>query len=406
MVDFIKKINDAIRTIKYRINPYTKIKTIDELNKVYALNYHDLSDLDLREHGDLFYDYDDNKTHPWTNNVIWPTLDKMPANFSPQKLLESSMRPRLIEKLHQSGKTGHGINIAIIDGQIDATNPEYSHQIKLISNSTKIQTSNTSPEHHGPLVACRAVGENTGTAPDANLYYFNVAKNRETNFFDSNIDAFERVLEYQKNAPESERIHILSCSFGLRANTSGQRATTEQIAKVYELIQQLHNLGIQIIHCSPAPTEQNDIEQRAQIEQTLKQQGYQTIHWHDQEFSNRNPNQPIFGRFVKSPDLISIPTRNMSHIDHHQDMRFDPNGGDSSAAPYLAGVFACALQGNTIFCTRENWQDELIEIMKQTASQHPMGGKIINPTGIVERVSQIARTMEMDLIKHQASQHE
>ena len=134
MVDFIKKINDAIRTIKYRINPYTKIKTIDELNKVYALNYHDLSDLDLREHGDLFYDYDDNKTHPWTNNVIWPTLDKMPANFSPQKLLESSMRPRLIEKLHQSGKTGHGINIAIIDGQIDATNPEYSHQIKLIQD--------------------------------------------------------------------------------------------------------------------------------------------------------------------------------------------------------------------------------------------------------------------------------
>jgi hypothetical protein len=44
--------------------------------------------------------------------------------------------------------------------------------------------------------------------------------------------------------------------------------------------------------------------------------------------------------------------------------------------------------------------------MKQTASKHPMGGKVINPTGIVERVSQIARTMEMDLIKHQASQHE
>ena len=45
-------------------------------------------------------------------------------------------------------------------------------------------------------------------------------------------------------------------------------------------------------------------------------------------------------------------------------------GGASSTYPYLAGIFACALQDNTIFFTRPNWQDELIEIMQQTATEH------------------------------------
>ena len=406
MVNFIKKINEAIRIIKYRINPYTRIKTIDDLKKIHSLNYHDLSALDLREHGNLFYYHNDNKTYPWTSNVIWPNADKMPDDFNPQKLLETSMKPRLVENLHESGKTGHGINIAIIDDQIDTTNPEYKERIKLVSNSAKFQTLNTNPAFHASLVACRAVGKTTGTAPDANLYYFNTVRHRDTNFFDTNIDAFERVLEYQKNATESERIHILSCSFGLGSNSGGQRATLEQITRIYELIQELHNLGVQIIHCSPAPTKPQDIEQRTQVENILKKRGYQTIYWCDQIFFNRNQDQLASIRFLEEPYLISIPTCNMSHVDYHQDIRFDPNGGDSSATPYLAGGFACALQENTIFCTRPNWQDELFEIMKQTANEHPLGGKIINPTGIVERVSEIARAMEMDLIKQQASQHE
>jgi hypothetical protein len=44
--------------------------------------------------------------------------------------------------------------------------------------------------------------------------------------------------------------------------------------------------------------------------------------------------------------------------------------------------------------------------MQQTATEHPLGGKIINPSGIENRVSEIARAMEQNLLKQQASQHE
>ena len=46
-------------------------------------------------------------------------------------------------------------------------------------------------------------------------------------------------------------------------------------------------------------------------------------------------------------------------------------------------------------------------MLKTTAIEHPVGGKIINPSGIRGRVSEIVKQMEMDLIKQRATiQHE
>ena len=76
-------------------------------------------------------------------------------------------------------------------------------------------------------------------------------------------------------------------------------------------------------------------------------------------------------------------------------------GGESSTYPFLAGVFACACQNNNIFFTRANWQDELFQIMQETANKNDTGQKIINPLGIRERVTQIAREMETNLTKRE-----
>lgn len=396
----------AIGNLKRRINPYTKIKSIDEIDNIHILNYHDLSKLDLREHMNLFTWSPDNKHHNWTENVIWPSPDKMPPGFDPIKILNESMAPRYMENLHAAKRNGKGINIAIIDMTLDKTNPEFNDKIKFYSVSKNIQATNTNPSMHGSLVACRAVGTNTGSAPAANLYYFEATRNPDISMFDANIDALIRVLEYQKSAPPTEKINILSCSFGLTVTSSGQPANIEQITTAYKIIQQLHDAGIKVITCQPKQNTPQATQQRAQIESALHRDGFDDIHWCDEIFSHRNADQIPTSRFLTDPALISIPTRNMSHINYKHAKQFNPDGGDSSAAPYLAGVYACVLQNNQIFCTRPNWQDELDTILRETATKHPLGGLMINPDGIYQRVSQITREMEINLIKTKSMQNE
>lgn len=406
MNKLIEKLTVGINNIKRRINPYTKIKSIEELNQIHSLDLHDLSALDLREYLHLFINIDNkHKVIQWTERVIWPTPDKLPDDFNPKKILDTTMSPRNMTQIKEAGIDGKGINIAIIDDKLFLENPEYKDNLKYYSQQTE---SNIGPAMHGALVCCRAVGKNTGTAPGANLYYFEaeVLAGRTKDFFERNIKALERVLQYNKNAKPENKIHILSCSWALYSTSNGEKATVEQRIRTYTLIQELYNMGIKIIHCDPGPLTTEDTEQREQIEQKLHNNGFANVHWCDEIFFPDDENMEQHKRFSQYPGIIGIPTLNMSHIDYHGVKRFNGYGGDSSAAPYLAGVYACALQNNQIFMTRQNWQEELDTILQETATPTKNGGKMINPMGIRERVSEIAREMEMNLIKQNGIQHE
>lgn len=317
----------------------------------------------------------------WTDNIIWPT--EIIKTLNPQQMLESSKQPTEMNTVHGNGSTGKDIGIAIIDQRLFTEHPEYTDRIKHYEGVGPWPDNNTTtPDYHGSLVAGCAVGKTTGTAPDADLYYFAAHNWPTDNKFFKAIEkltgeklqlghrkfinmAIRRMLEINKTLPEHKKIRLLSCSWGEKDDQF--RTETEA------LFDECERNGIMVLG------------------------GY---------YKHSSTTTPCDKRYNNPTIRIGIPTNGKTTPFYKGGYVYSRLGGSSSTIPYLAGVFACALQGNTIFCTRENWQDELIEIMKQTASQHPMGGKIINPTGIVERVSQIARTMEMDLIKHQASQHE
>lgn len=374
MVDFKKAFYDARKFLTKLMHP--KIKSLTDLKGIQTLDNQDLSELDIPAEyfdGSIPFQYG---FKGFTENVIWSPHTITTNN--PQQLLEKTKQTGTIGTTHKQGSTGNNIGIAIIDQRLFTEHPEYADRIKHYecvgpwpANDT------TTPDYHGSLVAGCAVGKTTGTAPDADLYYF--AANGWPIKTDSNQDselqmghrqfknmAIRRILEINKTLPEHKKIRFLSCSWG--GENDQFRSETET------LFDECERNGIMVLG--------------GFYKHTLT-----SINNYD----HRNGNKKI---------TIGIPTDGKTSPFFKGGYRFALDGGSSSTFPYLAGVFACALQGNTIFCTRENWQDELIEIMKQTASEHPMGGKIINPTGIVERVSQIARTMEMDLIKHQASQHE
>ena len=57
--NIVKKLYSAINAVRQKISQqagiqYIKVSSIEEIKDVPKLDYHDLSELDLREHKDLF----------------------------------------------------------------------------------------------------------------------------------------------------------------------------------------------------------------------------------------------------------------------------------------------------------------------------------------------------------------
>ncbi len=361
-----------------------------------AVNHVDLSDLDLSAQADMFIapvpalagTEQLNRMgvlKSWTDSVIWPSADKMPKNINPKKILDDAKTPTEMTDMHARGITGKNIGIAIIDQRLYRDHSEYKNQIKhyeVIGRWPHGDT--TTPDYHGSLVTGIAVGKTTGTAPDADLYYFAANNWPPMNRFVSAITkltdqglkmmhrkyfnmAIRRILEINKSLPDHQKIRFLSCSWGARDDQF--RAETDA------LFDECERNGVMVLG------------------------GF-----YHHTMTGFTPCDKRFA--IEMKNQIGIPTNGKTTPYYLGGYYYTRLGGASSTYPYLAGVFACALQGNQIFCTRPAWQDELMRLVRDTAQPHPSGGKIINPTAIVDAVTRIARDMEMNLIQQKSIQHD
>lgn len=397
--NLFQKFYSAINAVRHKISQqdgiqYKKVASIDEIKNEHTLDYHDLSALDLREHKDLFM-YAPTESMPrsgirgWTTNVIWPSPDKMPDGFNPMEIMERAKRPNT-----NAGATGRGINIAVIDNMLDTTNPEYAGQIKYFEGA--IDGQQLPPNKHASMVVGHIAGQHTGMAPDANIYFFTKRTYPDRKKFDQEIcKVLQNVIKFNNEQTPENKIHILSCSWGARKKYSPQ---------VYELFDQLEASGVKIILCgSDDMTADYTMSMRDFIpcnnpNMTDVQPDVQAA---DQEMLDN-------WAIKYTPDkIVGIPTNMRTTPMGADGWQYNITGGESSAAPYIAGVYAAALSGNQLFMTRPDWQSELNDILKSTATQTPDGNYMINPSGIRGRVSEIVKQMEMDLIKQRAAiQHE
>ena len=375
---------NSIRSIKLKHGNYRKI-TISELLSEFTdknLDFVDLSELDLSKYGELFLSHptgwkSHTGVHGWTENVIWPTPDKMPDGFAPNKIMNNSKHPDEMDILHKQQIKGHGINIAVIDSPFNPNHPEYKNNIKYFQKSL-IPMKNKGTHYHGSMVVGCAAGQSTGVAPDASIYYFTEGKNNDERGQEI-IAVLKSVIEFNKKQKTVNKINILSCSWAPQRKTTNQKEFDE----VMRLFQELESDNIKIIFCGGAKTKDSFSVSNVDFLPTSKntQTEYQD-------------------------NIVYIPTNEKTVPYDKGGYLYQKLGGDSSAAPYLAGVYACALQDNKIFMTRPNWQEELDTILKETATPMKNSGKMINPIGIRERVTQIAREMELNLIKQKSLQNE
>ena len=386
MPDLIKKFFSGIGAIKRKSGTYKKL-SIEELTTQFVnknLDYVDLSGLDLRNYGNFFMSHptgwaSHTGVYGWTENVIWPTPDKMPIGFNPQQYIDTKKHQPETDALHQENITGRGINIAIIDSLFNPGHAEYKDKIKYFQGPL-IKMSKDAPktEHHGSMVVGCAVGKTTGVAPDASVYYFTRAKTNQDRGRET-IAVLKSVLEFNKKQSPKDKINILSCSWAPQQMTTND-AEYQQVMKLF---QEIESTGVKIIYCGGNKTKNSFAVSVADFLPTSK----------DTKTEYKN-------------NIVYIPTNEKTIPFHTGGYLYQKIGGDSSAAPYLAGVYACACQGNQIFFTRPNWQNDLDTIMRETAIESEHGGKMINPAGIRERVTQIAREMELQIAKQNGTQHE
>lgn len=381
----MNKIKNFLYAIGILTNAsYKKIKNIDELLRLpfestpnqKRVHHVDLSEIDLSKEKDMFtgplpkYYVSPEEAKKlkivtnWTTDVIWPTADKLPPDFNPVKELETAKTPTDTVNLHKAGKTGKGISIAIIDQRLNREHPEYADNIRYYSVFGPWDKNGI--DYHGSLVSGCAVGHTTGTAPDANLYYFAAPM-----IVDGELDrkyineAIRQLLEINKTLPENKKIRFLSCSWG------GTKDNGVDETKV--LFDECEKSGIMVIGGAYKATSEYIP--------------------YDKKYKNKT-------------NLIGIPTNGKTTPFWQGGYYYTRQGGSSSTFPYIAGILACATQGNELFFTRKNWPDELRNIIKQTATNSPEHGLAINPDGIAQAVTQITKEMEKQIIINKSNQHE
>lgn len=333
---------------------YKIIREISDLQKEERLDKVDLSLLDLRNCGELFSGktaFGDKGVVQWTDRVVWPEASKMPEGFDPQRLLEESKKPAGVAGLHAKGITGKGVKIAIIDQRLFREHPEYKDRIKHYEVFGDNWGRN-SADYHGSLVAGIAAGENTGTAPEADIYYF-AANNwpddeSQPNTMCTINRAIRKIVDMNKALPENQKIRFLSCSWGTPDDTFADERKS--------LFDEAERNGIMVLG------------------------GFYKHTMNTQSFDRR---------YGLSGNGLGIPTDGKTNPYYLGGYAYGRLGGSSSTFPYLAGVFALALQDNSAFTQLPNWQDLLMKITYDTAVD-----SIVNPAGIVDEVSRIAQTVK------------
>lgn len=333
---------------------YKVIKEISDLQETEQLDRVDLSSLDLRDCGELFSGktaFGDKGVRQWTDRVVWPEASKMPEGFDPQRLLEESKKPEGVAELHAKGITGKGVKIAIIDQRLFRGHPEYKDRIRHYEVFGD-NWGRDSTDYHGSLVAGIAAGKNTGTAPGADIYYFaanNWPDDESQPYTMRTINrVIRKIIDMNKALPENEKIRFLSCSWGTPDDTFADERKS--------LFDEAERNGIMVLG------------------------GF---------YKHTMLTRSFDRRYGSSGNGLGIPTDGKTNPYYLGGYAYERLGGASSKFPYLAGVFALALQDNPEFTRQPDWQDLLMRIAYDTAVD-----SVVNPAGIVAEAARICQTLK------------
>ena len=291
---------------------------------------HDVSQLDLtNETENLAHVSFDSKTK-------WPSADKMPTDFDPEKIMENGKNPGLgIRALHEQGITGKGVGVAIIDSPLLVDHAEYKDNLKLYEEIDT--TEDNYAQMHSSAVASLAVGKTCGVAKGADLYFIGTTSHGDENILcESTCRAIDRILEINEKLPADRKIRVISIS-------RGYGPEYKDFDKLEEKIKEAEEKGVFVL-----TTVTEDFKSQKSIRfmgldridrnKMESSADYTTAVWHTENYKE---NDDYF-----SPATLLVPegNRTVASWQGRDWYQYDSVGGKSWSTPYFAGCYALACQ--------------------------------------------------------------
>jgi hypothetical protein len=321
--------------------------------------FQDVRNKDVSNHGNLGEEMIETL---WFNkSTKWSDPDKDLA----ENIMKLGMNPGLgIRALHDQGITGKGVNVAIIDQNMVLDHPEFRGKIiKYFDAGTK--TAADEGSMHGPAVTSLLVGENIGTAPEANVYY--AAAPSWTGDAQYYADALHWIVEENEKLPAGEKIRVVSVS----AIPSGEGSPFTKNNDAWDAAyQQATETGILVLDC----TKQHRVTSPC------------TYDLHDPDnIAKCIPGYPGAENYQPNKNHIHVPAPYRTTAEEYEKGRFsyqfDGQGGLSWTVPYLAGVLAMGWQINPDLTGAE-----LLDMIFASAYATEGNVKVIDPQSFIEMV--------------------
>ena len=335
------------------------------------LRSYDLTRLDLSGSMDAlrYADFD--------SGTLWPSAERMPEGFDWQRIMETGKNPGLgIRKLHEAGITGKGVGIAIIDQTLLVDHQEYVDRIQFYEETDNITGYLLNPLMHGAAVASIAVGKTTGVAPDADLYFIAdwIGDNQNNLDFTKLAGSIDRIIQVNASLPEGRKIRVISLSIGWDKSEKGFDAVEAAVqrAKDANIFVISSNLGLDyglwFQGLGRDPLSDPDLFG-----------SYTTgLFWEDSFYAGKS----MEGRLLVPMD--SRTTASPNGVDKYV---FYREGGWSWSIPYIAGMYALAVQVKPDITPDEFWATALqtgttIQVQKDGKSYDL--GPILNPQALID----------------------
>jgi hypothetical protein len=342
------------------------------------------------------------RTIDFDTETMWPEKEKLPENFDPEKFLEESKNPGLgIRELHEQGVTGQGVVVAIIDQRLDINHSEYKDSVSDYQEYG--ETGNEGVSMHGPAVASLLVGKDCGVAPGARLVYKAVPAGRS---FLLEAKALNDIVENNKTLPVNERVKIVSCSIGYMEEKPepglDEWIEALKIAKeagIFVVDVGGNQVNVQFggggnpenkddfenyfpwLRQDEGNEELNKIIAEGNVDEILKK--LREVRKDElANISDFDLRKKIEERLEEMKKEIIVPSdyRTMaSSWSKEGQYMYNGKGGISWSVPYLAGLFALALQVNP-----KLQREELAEIISESAAVNKKGLRIVNPKDIID----------------------
>lgn len=364
----------------------------------------DLSEKDLRAvSGEVLV------TADFDTKTMWPEPEKLPIAFNPEKVIEEGKNPGLgIRELHREEIDGRGVRVAIIDQTLSSEQGELMPHAEYAQNIIDYKEYGDAKDEevsmHGPAVASLLVGKTCGIAPGAELVYKATPSGR---VFELRAKALMDIVESNKTAEPNGKVRIVSCSIGYMEENPepGLEQWIAAIKKAEEegiiIVDVADRNGVDFLGGGTSGDKNNidnydealfwadsrDAEFKKLVSERdtdgILKKLRETKKKETANMSDSDLRKKIEDSLTEKRQEIIIPSdyRTMASNTGPEEYLYNGKGGMSWAVPYLAGLFALALQVNPNL-TRE----EIADAINKTARMNKKGLRVVNPRGFIEAI--------------------